>query len=507
MRRPNFGELRAALFLFLFFSLVAGLQIYFIGSSADALFNERLNKSAERAKRAVAFWQRGDLKDFNKAPIDDNTMAMLADGTIIDYQMSARGLPKGLLPEVLCPVLPVEAFRAPVRTTYRSGPVQSERWTLYARRLDQGVVILGISEHEDVQHPEDLLRKNASDLGETFASANRLGPHAVENSVSWALIDDHNMLINGSGRIPLKTTSALLVGQKSQPFSHEKLGTQDYYVAYSPILDSNNRLIGTAILFDEVTSLYRALDYSLWFNVAIATLSISLFLVLALLQYRKHENKLRRLSEAVRNHFSPQIFDLIQRDPERLKECRREVAILFSDIRSFTSLAEQIPTQQLTRLLHDYFSEMTDAVFATDGVLDKYIGDAVMAFWGAPIEQPDPANRAVLTALDMMRRLKTLREKWAREGFPTIDIGIGIHFGTATVGLFGSAKRFDYTAIGDAVNTASRLESLNKQYQSHIIISESAKKQLTISLETRDLGRAQVRGREESIRIFEVLTA
>jgi len=285
------------------------------------------------------------------------------------------------------------------------------------------------------------------------------------------------------------------------------LGTQDYYVAYSPILDSNNRLIGTAILFDEVTSLYRALDYSLWFNVAIATLSISLFLVLALLQYRKHENKLRRLSEAVRNHFSPQIFDLIQRDPERLKECRREVAILFSDIRSFTSLAEQIPTQQLTRLLHDYFSEMTDAVFATDGVLDKYIGDAVMAFWGAPIEQPDPANRAVLTALDMMRRLKTLREKWAREGFPTIDIGIGIHFGTATVGLFGSAKRFDYTAIGDAVNTASRLESLNKQYQSHIIISESAKKQLTISLETRDLGRAQVRGREESIRIFEVLTA
>ena len=149
---------------------------------------------------------------------------------------------------------------------------------------------------------------------------------------------------------------------------------------------------------------------------------------------------------------------------------------------------------------------MTEEVLATDGVVDKYIGDAIMAFWGAPIPQPDQANRAVTTALNMIRRLKTLQEKWKEEGYPELDIGIGINLGVATVGNFGSTKRFDYTVIGDAVNAASRIEGLNKQYKSNIIISESTKRQLTLELKTEDLGEVPVKGKEKPIRIFRVLS-
>src|SRR5712692_3188883 len=129
-----------------------------------------------------------------------------------------------------------------------------------------------------------------------------------------------------------------------------------------------------------------------------------------------------------------------------------------------------------------------------------------MAFWGAPIEQQDQADRAVRAAVDMTKRLAALQAKWAGEGLPFIDIGIGINLGIATVGNFGSAKRFDYTVIGDTVNAASRLESLNKNYKSHIIISESTKEQLTDAVKVRDLGEVQVRGKEKPIRIFEVVT-
>ena len=144
-------------------------------------------------------------------------------------------------------------------------------------------------------------------------------------------------------------------------------------------------------------------------------------------------------------------------------------------------------------------------MIATDGIVDKYIGDAIMAFWGAPIAQPDQADRAVRTAINMVSRLQKLQKKWAEEGNPVFDVGIGINLGIAIVGNMGSSRRYDYTLIGDAVNAASRIESLNKEFSSHIIISQSTKSQLTIAVETRDLGDVKVSGREEAIRVFEVI--
>ena len=251
-----------------------------------------------------------------------------------------------------------------------------------------------------------------------------------------------------------------------------------------------------------------ALGNLLYFNGGVAILSVAVFLLLAFLYNQRHEKEKQEIREAFQHYFSPQILDAILKQPEllRLGGQRREVTVLFSDIRSFTTVVERLAPQRLTELMQEYFNEMTDAVFATNGIVDKFIGDALMAFWGAPIEQPDQADLAVRTAIDMTERLRRLQEKWGQSGLPVLDIGIGVNLGVATIGNFGSAKRFDYTVIGDTVNAASRLEALNKEHKSHIIISESTKSQLTIPIEYRDLGEVSVKGKEKPVHVFEVLS-
>src|SRR5262249_45478944 len=126
--------------------------------------------------------------------------------------------------------------------------------------------------------------------------------------------------------------------------------------------------------------------------------------------------------------------------------------------------------QDLAMLLNRYLSDMTRIVFSTQGTLDKYIGDAVMAFWGAPFEETDHAVRGCRAALLMMKRVAELREQWTAAGHPNLDIGIGLNSGTASVGAMGSQLRFAYTAMGDAVNLSSRLEGLNKEFRTHILV-------------------------------------
>ncbi len=216
------------------------------------------------------------------------------------------------------------------------------------------------------------------------------------------------------------------------------------------------------------------------------------------------ERERRKIRRTMQNYFSPAVLDAILKNPKLLSLGgeRKEVSVLFSDIRSFTTITEKTPPEILTKLLHEYFTEMTEEILATDGVLDKFIGDAIMAFWGAPLEQPDHADRAVRAAQGMMRRLATLQKKWAREGLSFVDIGIGIHTGQAIVGNMGSEKRFDYTVIGDTVNAASRLEGLNKEYKTNIIISEATREALKISAPTHELGEVVVKGKTKALKIY-----
>lgn len=214
----------------------------------------------------------------------------------------------------------------------------------------------------------------------------------------------------------------------------------------------------------------------------------------------------RKIRQSFQYYFSPAVMEEILKNPESLGlgGRRKEVTVLFSDIRDFTTITEQLPPDKLTGLLQEYFTEMSEEIFATDGVLDKFIGDAIMAFWGAPIDQPDHADRAVKASVNMIKKLKKLQKEWLAEGFPLVNAGIGVNTGVVTVGNMGSTQRFDYTLIGDEVNAAARLEGLNKDYKTNIIISEATKNKLRITVKTKSLGEVLVKGKTKPIKIYSV---
>ena len=182
----------------------------------------------------------------------------------------------------------------------------------------------------------------------------------------------------------------------------------------------------------------------------------------------------------------------------------REITVLFSDIRGFTTLSESLPPKEIARILNDYFSVMTEEVIAHGGVLDKYIGDAIMAFWGAPVEDSRQAQNAIGAALAMQRRLKELNVIFAQRGDPEVRIGIGIYTGPAMAGNLGSPRRLNYTVIGDTVNVASRLEGLTKQYPASIIVGERTKEYAGEGYSFSELGTVAVKGKKEGVKIFGV---
>ncbi|MCW8451464.1 adenylate/guanylate cyclase domain-containing protein [Legionella quinlivanii] len=185
---------------------------------------------------------------------------------------------------------------------------------------------------------------------------------------------------------------------------------------------------------------------------------------------------------------------------------RQEITVLFSDIKNFTNLTEQSRPEQLITYLSNYFQAMTEAVIVHEGILDKYIGDAIMALWNAPLSDPEHAFHACQTAIDMAQRLKLTNQLNQQNNFPLFHIRIGINSGEAIVGNVGSEERLSYTALGDTVNVASRLEAVNKLYHTQVIVSESTFKQVADQFNFRLLDEVAVRGKRESTRIYELIT-
>lgn len=208
------------------------------------------------------------------------------------------------------------------------------------------------------------------------------------------------------------------------------------------------------------------------------------------------------------HYVSYQVVDRLLKEPElvRLGGEKKELTVLFSDIRGFTTISESLDPESVVNLLNEYLTAMTKIVFKYDGVLDKYMGDAIMAFYGAPIEMADHADKACLTALEMIEELKELQVKWKETGVPVIDIGIGINSGQMVVGNMGSDVRFDYTVMGDSVNLGSRLEGTNKQYGTRIIVSEFTRKIINSKLNFRELDLVRVKGKKEPVRIYELMS-
>jgi adenylate cyclase len=192
-------------------------------------------------------------------------------------------------------------------------------------------------------------------------------------------------------------------------------------------------------------------------------------------------------------------------DPQRVQPRKTEISVMFSDVRGFTSISEKLDAQELADLLNQYLTEMTRIVFRNQGTLDKYIGDAVMAIWGAPFEELDHAERACRAAIEMMARLGELQKEWRVRNQPVLEIGIGINSGIASVGNMGSALRYGYTALGDAVNLSSRLEGLNKEYGTRMIASESTRAKVhDAALLFRELDWIRVKGKAQPVTIYEL---
>jgi adenylate cyclase len=228
---------------------------------------------------------------------------------------------------------------------------------------------------------------------------------------------------------------------------------------------------------------------------------------ITLFKFLTEERQKRMIRSAFQYYLHPTIVDQVSQNPQLLKLGgeSRELTVLFSDIRSFSTIAEGLSPEALVHLLNEYLTVMTQVVFRHNGLLDKYMGDGIMAVYGAPLDDPDHAFRACCSALEMMDELKTLRAKWAAHGLPLVNIGIGINTATMVVGNMGSELRFDYTVMGDGVNLASRLEGANKEYGTNIIVSESTWEQVRDRLAGRELDVIRVQGKAQPTRIFQVL--
>jgi adenylate cyclase len=214
----------------------------------------------------------------------------------------------------------------------------------------------------------------------------------------------------------------------------------------------------------------------------------------------------RKVSRLFGRYVSRDVYEQLMSNPglAELGGKRREMTVLFSDIRGFTSITEKGQPEELVAQLNEYFSRMVDIVFAHGGTVDKFVGDMVMALFGAPVDDPAHADHAVAAAVDMVAALGQLNATWVSEGRAPLDIGIGINSGEMIAGNIGSSAIMSYTVIGDNVNLGSRLESLNKEYRTHIIISDATRLKLTNRHDIRPLGGVTVKGKTRPVEIYEV---
>jgi adenylate cyclase len=213
----------------------------------------------------------------------------------------------------------------------------------------------------------------------------------------------------------------------------------------------------------------------------------------------------RRFRDSFARYLSRDVMARVLADAPSLRGEHRSVSILFSDLRGFTTLSEQMEPERIAAHLNEYFEAMTSAIFAHHGMINDFVGDAVMAVFGAPVDDPDHAWDAVQSALAMVRALEGLNERWARAGLPSLRMGIGIHTGDVFAGNVGGRDRIKYTVIGDPVNVASRVEGLNKELGTTVLITEETLAAIGDRVAVRDCGPVAVKGRVEKVRVYEVL--
>jgi adenylate cyclase len=270
--------------------------------------------------------------------------------------------------------------------------------------------------------------------------------------------------------------------------------------------------LGTLLVIAGIfeTAMILFTNANLLINIVAPVIAVVLaYLGTAIYQYLVERQQKVMIKNVFSHYINPSVVNDLVANPEKAKlgGDRRELTVFFADIAEFTKISEEYhdKPEQLVGLLNEYLDEMTNIILKCDGTLDKYEGDAIMAFWGAPVLQKNHAYHACLAALEMQKRLTILRTKWAKEGKPAIHVRIGINTGVMIVGNMGGRERFDYTVVGDSVNLASRLEGANKQYKSKIMISEYTYTSVQSQILGRELDLIQVEGKTTPVKVYELL--
>lgn len=268
----------------------------------------------------------------------------------------------------------------------------------------------------------------------------------------------------------------------------------------------HSSLTGVALFAASILISIAAFNFGFIPNIVYPILTIFITYSVSIAYRYLHEEKQKKhIQQAFSKYVSPILVNEIVKHPDKLKLGgeKREITIMFSDIRKFTTLSEALGPEKLVSFLNEYLTEMTNIILKNKGLVDKYIGDAIMAFWGAPLDEKEKERLACKTSVEMIVKLQELRKKWKH--LPAIDIGIGLNDGGCIVGNMGSHERFDYTAIGDSVNLASRLEGLNKQYGTEIIVSESVYEKVKKDFVFKELDYVKVKGKKKPVKIYELI--
>jgi len=267
-----------------------------------------------------------------------------------------------------------------------------------------------------------------------------------------------------------------------------------------------------AVPFGLLIAYYAVCRLFLLYNIALDLFFPFFFGAIAYIanfiyNFLSFDKERAEIKKTFQYYLAPEYIEALAENPKALKLGgeEKELTVFFSDIRSFSTIAESMSAGNLVKFLNEYFSAMTDIVMANQGVIDKYIGDAIMAFWGAPMDDKNHADNALRSALLMLEKLAELNKDWQKRGLPEIKIGIGLNSDKMVVGNIGSSKRFNYTVMGDAVNLASRLEGLCKYYGAAMIISEKTLNAASPDFCARLLDAVAVKGKNEPVKIYEIL--
>lgn len=344
-----------------------------------------------------------------------------------------------------------------------------------------------------------------------------LGVIYTLNSVCYKYIDNKidtflfKYKHNSSGielvKDALKNKTAVVINEQQRLVV--TLGSAVLFLAVFVFYDTVPAIIFMILFLIAYFLAYNlALNHLIFINLAsvIITAPVAKMYSFAYLRIFK-ENRNKKIENVLSKYISKDIKNKILKSniDIGLGGKRAEITVMFADIRGFTSLSETMKAEDVSQLLNEYFTELEPVITKYNGVINKFIGDAVLVIFGDPEQDKHHAKNAVKCAYELRKKVKEIKERWVQEGKPKIDIGIGINTGEAFIGNVGTKNRFEYTVIGDTVNIASRIEDYNKIYKTHVLISENTYSKISDIVDVIKIREVSIKGKRHKINIYEVL--